>query len=124
MRDSAYLGDLGGLAVYRRLIMPDLRGTGKSAIPADPGSYRCDRLVDDISALQDRLGLDHVDLLGQSAGANIAVQYALGHQRRVDKLVLITPGMRVVGLEPDSEMRRESHRQMRRRLRSRRRGSL
>ena len=107
MRDSAYLGDLGGLAAYRRLIMLDLRGTGKSAIPADPGSYRCDRLADDISALQDHLGLDHVDLLGHSAGANIAVQYALGHQRRVSKLVLITPGMRVVDLEPDSEMRRE-----------------
>jgi proline iminopeptidase len=107
MRDSAYLGDLGGLSAHRRLIMLDLRGTGNSAIPADPASYRCDRLVEDVSALQDHLGLDGVDLLAHSAGANIAVQYATRHQRRVDKLALITPSGRAVGLEPDAEMRRQ-----------------
>jgi proline iminopeptidase len=106
MRESAYLGDLGGLSGHRQLIMLDLRGTGKSAIPADPGSYRCDRLVEDVRALQDHLGLDSSDVLAHSAGANIAVQYAVRHQRRVNKLALITPGGRAVGLEPDSEMRR------------------
>jgi pimeloyl-ACP methyl ester carboxylesterase len=107
MRDPAYLGDLGGLSGHRQLIMLDLRGTGKSAIPADPGSYRCDRLVEDVSALQDHLGLGRSDMLGHSAGANIAVQYAVRHQRRVNKLALITPSGRAVDLEPDSEMRRE-----------------
>jgi pimeloyl-ACP methyl ester carboxylesterase len=106
MRESAYLGDLGGLSGHRQLIMLDLRGTGKSAIPADPGSYRCDRLVEDVCALQDHLGLDSSDVLGHSAGANIAVQYAVRHQRRVNKLALITPGGRAVDVEPDSEMRR------------------
>ena len=107
MQDSAYLGDLGGLSAHRQLIMLDLRGTGKSAIPADPESYRCDRLVEDVSALQDHLGLDSCDVLGHSAGANIAVQYAVRHQRRVNKLALIAPSGRAVGLEPDGEMRRE-----------------
>lgn len=107
MRASAYLGDLGGLSGHRQLIMLDLRGTGNSAIPADPGSYRCDRLVEDVSALQDHLGLGSCDVLGHSAGANIAVQYGVRHQRRVNKLALITPSMRAVELEPDSDMRRE-----------------
>lgn len=107
MRDSAYLGNLGGLSRRRQLIMLDLRGTGKSAIPADPGSYRCDRLVDDVSALQDHLALDQPDVLAHSAGANIAVQFAVRHPRRLSKLVLITPSGRAVDLEPDSEMRRE-----------------
>ncbi len=107
MRESAYLGDLGGLSGHRQLIMLDLRGTGKSAVPADPVSYRCDRLAGDVSALQDHLGLASVDLLGHSAGANIAVQYAVRHQRRVARLALITPSGRAVGLEPDSVMRRE-----------------
>jgi pimeloyl-ACP methyl ester carboxylesterase len=48
MRASAYLGDLGSLSGYRQLIMLDLRGTGQSAVPADPGSYRCDRLAEDV----------------------------------------------------------------------------
>lgn len=94
MRESACLGDLGGLPGHRQLIMLDLRGTGKSAIPADPSSYRRDRLADDVPALQDHLGLGSPDLLGHSAGASIAVQYAIRHQRRVSKLVLVTPSGR------------------------------
>jgi len=107
MRASGCLGDLGGLTRHRQLILLDLRGTGDSAIPADPSSYRCDRLVDDVLALQDHLGLDRADVLGHSAGANIAVQYALRHPSRVGRLLLITPSGRAVGLEPDATMRRE-----------------
>ena len=107
MRASACLGDLGGLSGHRRLILLDLRGTGESAVPADRSSYRCDRLVDDVLALQDHLGLASADVLGHSAGANIAVQYALRHPHRVSRLVLVTPSGRAVGLEPDAEMRRE-----------------
>jgi proline iminopeptidase len=108
MRASAYLGDLGGLARHRRLILLDLRGTGDSAAPADPASYRCDRLVDDVLALQDHLGLGRADVLGHSAGANIAVQYALRQTSRVRRLALVTPSGRAVGLEPDAAMRRET----------------
>jgi pimeloyl-ACP methyl ester carboxylesterase len=107
MRASACLGDLGGLSRLRRLILLDLRGTGDSAIPADPSSYRCDRLVDDVLALQDHLGLVGADVLGHSAGTNIAVQYALRQPNRVGRLVLVTPSGRSVGLEPDTAMRRE-----------------
>ncbi len=107
MRASEYLGDLGGLSRHRRLILLDLRGTGDSAVPADLSSYRCDRLVDDVLALLDHLGLAGADVLGHSAGANIALQYALRHPSRVSRLLLITPSGRAVGLEPDVGMRRE-----------------
>ena len=52
--------------------------------------------------LRDHLGLDRCDLLGHSAGGNIAVQYATRHQGRVSKLALITPSLRSAGLEPDA----------------------
>jgi proline iminopeptidase len=107
MRASACLGDLGGLSRHRRLILLDLRGTGDSAIPADPSSYRCDRLVDDVLALQDHLGLARADVLGHSAGTNIAVQYVLSHPHRVGRLILVTPSGRSVDREPDAEMRRQ-----------------
>jgi proline iminopeptidase len=48
MRDSVYFGNLGGLSACRQLIVLDLRGTGKPAVPADRGSYRCDRQVADV----------------------------------------------------------------------------
>ena len=91
MRASAYLGDLGGLSAQRQLIMLDLRGTGRSAAPQDPSSYRCDRLVGDVEALRTHLGLDRVDLLGHSVGGSLAAMYAARHPEHVDRLALITP---------------------------------
>src|SRR5262249_21143430 len=88
-QDSAYLGDLGGLSAHRQLIMLDIRGSGGSATPEDPASYRCDRLVDDVEALRRHLGLERMDLLAHCAGANLAAQYVSRHAERVDKLVLV-----------------------------------
>ncbi|MGW7433473.1 alpha/beta fold hydrolase [Streptomyces sp. NPDC054861] len=105
MQDSLYLGDLGGLTAHHRLIMPDLRGTGRSARPADPGTYRCDRLVDDVEALRDHLGLDRMDVLAHSAGANLAALYASRHPERVDRLLLITPSVMAAGMTITGEDR-------------------
>ncbi|WP_055696425.1 MULTISPECIES: alpha/beta fold hydrolase [Streptomyces] len=103
MRASAYLGDLGGLTAHRRLVLLDLRGTGDSAAPADPATYRCDRLVDDVEALREHLGLDEIDLLGHSASGNIATLYAARHPKRVRTLVLVTPSTHSVGLTVTDE---------------------
>ncbi|MDH6108763.1 proline iminopeptidase [Kitasatospora sp. MAP12-15] len=105
--DSRYLGDLGGLSKHRRLIVPDLRGTGRSAIPQDTASYRCDRLVDDVEALREHLGLPRLDLLGHSAGANIAAQYTARYPQHIAKLALIGPSTRAVGIAVTAETRRE-----------------
>ena len=106
--DSAYLGDLGGLSAHRQLIRLDLRGTGRSAVPADSGSYRCDRLVDDVEALREHLGLDRMDLLAHCAGANLAAHCASRHPERIGKLALITPSVNAVGLTIAGELRRET----------------
>ncbi|KOV61138.1 alpha/beta hydrolase [Streptomyces sp. NRRL WC-3618] len=105
MQDSVYLGDLGGLSAHRRLIMLDLRGTGRSAVPEDPASYRCDRLVDDVEALREHLGLDRLDLLGHSAGTNLATLYAARHPERVGRLALITPSAGALGITVTGDVR-------------------
>jgi proline iminopeptidase len=102
-RASEYLGDLGGLSQSRRLIMPDTRGTGESAVASDPLSYRCDRLVGDVEALCAHLGLDRMDLLGHSAAGDLAILYAAAHPQRVAHLILLTPGLRAVGLDEADE---------------------
>ncbi|MCX4545600.1 alpha/beta hydrolase [Streptomyces sp. NBC_01565] len=105
--DSRYLGDLGGLSAHRRLATLDPRGTGRSAA-ADPASYRCDRLVDDVEALRRHLGPDRIDLLAHCAGANVAVRYAARHPERVGRLALITPSVRAVGIPITADDRRET----------------
>ncbi|MFF4955485.1 alpha/beta fold hydrolase [Streptomyces sp. NPDC001222] len=110
MQACAYLGDLGGLSAHQRLIMPDLRGTGQSAQPKDPGTFRCDRLVDDVEALREHLGLDRMTLLAHSAGANLAALYVSRHPERVDRLALITPSVLAVGVTIGGEDRRATAR--------------
>lgn len=110
MRASTYLGDLGGLSAHRRLILLDLRGTGRSALPQDPAAYRCDRLVDDVEALRAHLGLDRLDLLAHCAGANLATRYLSRHPERVSRLALVTPSVAGVGIEVTGEVRLETAR--------------
>ncbi len=107
MQASAYLDDLGGLSAYRRLVRLDLRGTGESAKPADPATYRCDRQVDDVEALRVHLGQDQIDVLGHSAGGALAILYAARHPDRVSRLVLVCPSPRVVGLAVTDADRRQ-----------------
>src|SRR6266516_3199062 len=110
IQDSVYLGELGGLSAHRQLIMVDHRGTGQSAIPEDVASYRCDRLVDDVEALREHLGLDRLDLLAHSGGANLAALYVARHPERVGKLVLITPSTMAVGIAVTGQARIETAR--------------
>ncbi|MER5466072.1 alpha/beta hydrolase [Streptomyces sp. NPDC002668] len=110
MQASVYLGDLGGLSAHRQLVMLDLRGTGRSAIPEDTASYRCDHLVDDVDALREHLDLERMDLLAHSAGANLAALYVGRHPEHVSKLALITPSVMAVGIAITAGLRRETAR--------------
>jgi proline iminopeptidase len=107
MQASLYLGDLGGLAAHRRLVMLDLRGTGESGVPEDPASYRCDRQAGDVEALREHLGLERMTLLGHSAGGSLAARYAAEFPQRIGRLALITPSTRAVGVEMSEAERRK-----------------
>lgn len=105
-RASDYLGDLGGLSGSRRLILMDPRGVGLSADPADPATFRADRLVSDVEALRVQLSLDRMDLLAHSAGAVLATLYAAAYPQRLSRLVLVTPGLAAAGVEGTEEQLR------------------
>lgn len=69
-----------------RLILPDLRGSGRSAKPAGP--YSMALFAADLWALLDALGIESVDVLGFSLGGAVAQEMALMHPQRVHRLVL------------------------------------
>jgi pimeloyl-ACP methyl ester carboxylesterase len=74
-----------------------------SGSPADPATFRVDRLVSDVESLRAHLGLDRMDLLAHSAGSILATLYAAGHPQRLSRLVLVTPGLAAVGVEGTEE---------------------
>ena len=108
MRAARYFGDLGGLSRTRRLVLFDLRGTGDSAVPQDPSTYRIDRLVDDVEALRAHLGLERADVLGHSASGELAALYAAKYPRRLRSLTLVTPGTGTLGLPATDQDRRDA----------------
>jgi pimeloyl-ACP methyl ester carboxylesterase len=100
-RAAAYLEDLGGLAADRTLVLLDSRATGRSEVPADPATLRFDRLADDVQALRAHLGLDAMEVLAHSAGTEVALVWASRHPEAVERLVLVTPGGKLLGCSRD-----------------------
>ena len=72
-----------------RLIMPDLRGFGDSDRPQDVAAYATDRLVADILALVDALGLDRFALVGHDWGGAVAWAMGLRGEPRVTRLAIV-----------------------------------
>lgn len=89
------LGSSGGdwafqvpaLEAHRRVILPDLRGSGLSDAP--PGPYSIATLAADLWALADSLGVEELDVVGFSLGGAVALEMALQRPDRVTRLVLV-----------------------------------
>lgn len=71
-----------------RVIRYDLRGHGRSAAPLEPYAA-----YEDLRGVLDALGVDRAILVGLSAGAQVAADFALAYPGRVAKLVLAAPGL-------------------------------
>jgi 3-oxoadipate enol-lactonase len=80
------------LAQQHEVVLFDNRGIGDSDAP--PGPYSVEQLAADAVAVLDEAGIERAHVLGTSLGGMVALQLALDHAERVDKLVLActTPG--------------------------------
>jgi 3-oxoadipate enol-lactonase len=82
-----------------RTIRYDLRGFGRSP-PEPPGVFSHAR---DLVALLDDLGLEQTALVGGSLGGRVALEVAAKQPERVDKLVLMGPGIPGHDWSPETE---------------------
>ena len=69
------------------MITLDLRGYGQTDHP--PGPYSIRQMSEDVVALVDHLELSSFHLLGYSLGGAVALQLAVDHAHRVDKLIVV-----------------------------------
>lgn len=77
---------LPALAARHQLIMPDLRGHGRSRCLGAPTGVA--QLADDLHALLDLLGVERCAVLGYGYGSTVAQRLAAAAPARVERLVL------------------------------------
>ncbi|MFB9908590.1 alpha/beta fold hydrolase [Allokutzneria oryzae] len=87
--DHTYLRrPLDELAGTCRVVLPDLRGCGRSTSGLADDQYTPDAVVSDLVALLDSLEVDDADVLGFSYGGLIAQRLAITAPRRVRRLIV------------------------------------
>ncbi len=74
-----------------RLTAVDLRGHGKSDMP--PTGYTTADMAKDLAGLMDALEIPRAHIIGHSFGADIALHFTILHPERVDRLVVLEPGI-------------------------------
>ncbi len=75
------------LAQHHRLIVPDLRGHGRSTNPSGQFTHR--QAARDIFALLDGLGIERVKAMGMSSGGMTLLHMATQQPERIEAMVLI-----------------------------------
>jgi len=77
------------LADRFRLVMPDQRGFGGSDAPQEIDAYRIDKIVADLFALADALGIGEFALVGHDWGGAAAWAAAIKGDPRITRLAII-----------------------------------
>ncbi|HEY8256503.1 MAG TPA: alpha/beta fold hydrolase [Gemmatimonadales bacterium] len=75
-------------AGHYQVIIPDLRGHGRSTNPSGTFTHRQAAL--DVFALLDQLGVKHFKAMGMSAGGMVLLHMATQQRERMDAMVLIS----------------------------------
>ena len=77
------------LADYQTVVLPDIRGYGRSAC-TDPFRHTWAQYADDVVSLLDHLGASRAIVGGAGIGTTITLRTALAYPERVHALVLIS----------------------------------
>ena len=75
-----------------QVIVPDLRGYGRSDKPKDVESYALEQMVDDVTGVLDHMGIERAHVVGHDWGAGLAWALASLRPGRVDHLVALSVG--------------------------------
>lgn len=85
---AIWTGWFPALADAHRLVSFDMRGYGRSHIPAADFAWSLDLMVDDLFAVADAAGLRRFHLVGESIGGTVALAAALAQPQRIATLTV------------------------------------
>lgn len=88
----SWASNVNALSAGRRCVTWDMRGHGKSDIPAAQDAYSADACVADMAALLDEVRASRAVLGGLSLGGYLSLAFYLAHPERVTALVLADTG--------------------------------
>ncbi|MBU0592327.1 MAG: alpha/beta hydrolase [Gammaproteobacteria bacterium] len=93
---------------WTEVLVPDLRGTGRTHFPDhQEQAFNTSDVVADMAALLDSLGWSNFDLGGYSYGGLIAMQLKAARPAAIGKTFLFEPGLLSGGNETEQLSRRE-----------------
>ncbi len=84
-------GDLTPLAAQHTLLFYDQRGAGRSSLVTDSAALDGQRFAEDLEAVRQHFGLEHLTLLGHSWGAGVAALYGSRYPDRIGRLLIVDP---------------------------------
>lgn len=85
---AIWAGWLPALADAHRLVSFDMRGYGRSHVPAEDFAWSLDLMVEDLFAVADAAGLRRFHLVGESIGGTVALAAALAQPQRIATLTV------------------------------------
>ncbi|MBN9234576.1 MULTISPECIES: alpha/beta fold hydrolase [Phyllobacteriaceae] len=94
--ETNWAGSLAELAKTNKVIAVELQGHGRTA--DRDGALSHEAMADDVTRLLDKLGVEKASVLGYSMGGNVALQMALRHPDRVERLVVVSAAASDKGL--------------------------
>jgi pimeloyl-ACP methyl ester carboxylesterase len=83
-----WAGWFPALADAHRLVSFDMRGYGRSHIPAADFAWSLEQMVDDLFAIADAAGVQRFHLVGESIGGTVALAAALARPQRIATLTV------------------------------------
>jgi pimeloyl-ACP methyl ester carboxylesterase len=76
------------LSAHHTLLVPDLRGHGRSQKPYTTAAYSIHALAEDVLAVMDREGFGTAPVFGYSMGGMVALELLLTHPDRIEAAII------------------------------------